>query len=246
MATIQPSVTSAVTAATTTPSSSSTTAASTGIDKNTLAGNFTTFLTLLTTQLKNQNPMDPLDTNQFTQQLVQFAGVEQQLKANAELTSLVAMQKSAQATQALAFVGTTVAVDGTSTQLASGKANWSFKLDQPAAATVSITNSTGQTVYTGTFNAQTGTQNFAWDGRGNDGHQWPDGTYNMTVTAKDANGATVGVSTEVNGVVDSVDLTKNPPVLSVGGQTFTVDKVKRVTKSANQANSPPSGVNLSA
>src|SRR6202049_3769560 len=78
----------------------------------TLAGNFQSFLTLLTTQLQNQNPLDPLDTNQFTQQLVQFAGVEQQLKSNDQLKSLIDIQKSAQATQALIYVGNTVAVDG--------------------------------------------------------------------------------------------------------------------------------------
>src|SRR3954453_23903175 len=74
---------------------------------STLAGNFQTFLTLLTTQLQNQNPLDPLDTNQFTQQLVQFAGVEQQLKTNDQLTSLVSLQQTAQSTQALGFVGKT-------------------------------------------------------------------------------------------------------------------------------------------
>ena len=70
------------------------------------------FLTLLTTQLKNQNPLDPLDTNQFTQQLVQFAQVEQQMKPNDQLATLVALQQTAQSTAALGFVGTTVAVDG--------------------------------------------------------------------------------------------------------------------------------------
>src|SRR6266536_3957579 len=76
----------------------------------TIQQNFTTFLQLLTTQLKNQNPLDPLDTNQFTQQLVQFAQVEQQLKANDQLATLVALEKAAQSTNALAFVGQTVAV----------------------------------------------------------------------------------------------------------------------------------------
>ena len=79
----------------------------------TLAGNFQTFLTLLTTQLQNQNPLDTLDTNQFTQQLVQFAGVEQQLKTNDSLSQLVTLQQTTQATQALGFVGKTAVVDGT-------------------------------------------------------------------------------------------------------------------------------------
>src|SRR5438477_12574325 len=101
-------------------------ASTTGIDKTTIAGNFQTFLTLLTTQLKNQNPLDPLDTNQFTQQLVQFAQVEQQLKQNDQLTTLISIEKSAQSTTALAFVGATVAVDGQSAALANRRATWRF------------------------------------------------------------------------------------------------------------------------
>src|SRR6266853_5448447 len=93
---------------------------STGQDKinQTIAGNFNTFLQLLTTQLKNQNPLAPLDTNQFTQQLVQFAGVEQQINMNTQLQTLVSLQQTAQNTQALGFVGATVVVDGANAQLA--------------------------------------------------------------------------------------------------------------------------------
>src|SRR3982751_7046236 len=103
-----PSITAVVNNATSTSSPSDTT----GVDKNTLAGNFQTFLTLLTTQLKNQNPLDPLDTNQFTSQLVQFAQVEQQLKSNDQLSTLVSLQQTAQNTAALNFVGQTVGVAG--------------------------------------------------------------------------------------------------------------------------------------
>src|SRR3954469_12931036 len=109
MATINPGITSSVVAAQT-PIAAATAAVT---DKDTMAGNFTQFLQLLTTQLKNQNPLDPLDTNQFTQQLVQFAGVEQQINMNTQLKTMVALQQSAQATQALNFVGATVAVNGT-------------------------------------------------------------------------------------------------------------------------------------
>src|SRR3982751_3743170 len=90
---------------------------------STLAGNFQTFLTLLTTQLQNQNPLDP---NQFTQQLVQFAGVEQQLKTNDQLTTLVSLQQTAQSTQALTFVGKTAVVDGSTTNLVNRAANWNL------------------------------------------------------------------------------------------------------------------------
>ena len=121
----------------TTPASTATTG---------IADNFQTFLTLLTTQLQNQNPLDPLDTNQFTQQLVQFAGVEQQLKSNDQLKSLIDIEKSAQATQALVYVGNTVAVDGSTAQF-DKSATWNFKSDKDTTATITITNSTGQTAY---------------------------------------------------------------------------------------------------
>src|SRR5476651_1057285 len=106
-------------------SSSSSLSSTTG---DTLAGNFQTFLTLLTTQLKNQNPLDPLDTNQFTSQLVQFAQVEQQLKQNDQLATLVSLQKTAQNTAALEFVGQTVGVDGATAPLVNGTATWSLSV----------------------------------------------------------------------------------------------------------------------
>jgi flagellar basal-body rod modification protein FlgD len=197
---------------------------------STIAGNFTQFLQLLTTQLKNQNPLDPLDTNQFTQQLVQFAQVEQQLKSNDELSTLVSLQQTAQTTQALGFVGQTVTVDGKTANLASGKADWSFNVTKPSTANVTIADSTGNTAYSGTFTVQTGQQKFSWDGKGTDGKQWPDGKYTISVTAKDASGQTSAMSTQVVGVVDSVDLTQTPPTLSVAGQNFTINQVKSITR----------------
>src|SRR5215470_1780851 len=223
-------VTSSVAAATTTGNGSSSTASATGIDKNTIAGNFQTFLTLLTTQLKNQNPLDPLDTNQFTQQLVQFAQVEQQLKQNEQLATLVSIEKTAQSTTALAFVGQNVTVDGQTAALKNSAATWSFQVPKPINATVTIKSSTGQTVYSGSFAMDTGQQTFNWDGRDNAGTRWPDGNYTLSITGKDASGQTVSVPTEVEGLVDSVDLNKSPPVLSMGGQDYTIDKIKRVVR----------------
>ncbi|MBA2397168.1 MAG: flagellar biosynthesis protein FlgD [Bradyrhizobium sp.] len=207
-------------------SSSSTTGATTSTG---LADNFQTFLTLLTTQLQNQNPLDPLDTNQFTQQLVQFAGVEQQLKSNEQLKSLIEIEKSAQATQALVYVGNTVAVDGSKAQF-DKSATWNFQSEKDTSATITITNSTGQTAYTGSYTLKQGGSSFVWDGKGNDGVQWPAGTYTLTATGKDTSGNSVAISTEVQGVVDSVDLTASPPLLSIGGQSYTTDKIKRVVR----------------
>jgi flagellar basal-body rod modification protein FlgD len=208
-------------------SSSSSTASSTATTG--IADNFQTFLTLLTTQLQNQNPLDPLDTNQFTQQLVQFAGVEQQLKSNDQLKSLIDIEKSAQSTQALVYVGNTVAVDGSTAQFDTA-ATWNFKTEKDTTATITITSSTGQTAFTGTYPLKQGDSSFVWDGKGNDGVQWPAGTYTMSATGKDSSGNSVAISTEVQGIVDSVDLTASPPLLSIGGQSYTTDKIKRVVR----------------
>jgi flagellar basal-body rod modification protein FlgD len=201
------------------------------VDNTLIASNFTTFLQLLTTQLKNQNPLDPLDTNQFTQQLVQFAQVEQQMKSNDQLASLVALEKSAQATTALAYVGQTVVVDGSTTQLANGRADWSLNVSKPSTATITIRDAVGQTVYSGTYSVNPGNQTFTWDGRGNDGRLWPDGAYSLSATAVDSNAQSVAISTEVQATVDSVDLTQDPPTMSINGQNYSMDKIKRIVRS---------------
>ncbi|HEX5471220.1 MAG TPA: flagellar hook capping FlgD N-terminal domain-containing protein [Lacipirellulaceae bacterium] len=212
----------------TTAPNSATTGSSSVIDNGEIASNFTEFLQLLTTQLQNQNPLDPLDTNQFTQQLVQFAQVEQQMNTNSQLQTLVTLQQTAQSTAALSYVGADVVVDGSTSSLANGQALWNLSVTKPATATVTIRNVSGQTAFTGTVGVNPGTQTFKWDGRGANGVAWPDGNYTLTATAVDASGQATTVSTEIQAPVDSVDLTQNPPVLSVGGQNVTLDKVKRI------------------
>jgi flagellar basal-body rod modification protein FlgD len=227
-------VTSPIVSTPTSTSSSSSSSSSGSLSSTTgatLAGNFQTFLTLLTTQLQNQNPLDPLDTNQFTQQLVQFAGVEQQLKTNDELSSLVSLQQTAQSTQALGFVGKTATVDGSTTTMTNSSATWNLGVPTNSQVAISITNSTGQTVYSNSYSVNAGSnQAFAWDGKGNDGTQWPDGKYTLTATAADpTTGNAVAVSTQIQGVVSSVDLTQSPPLLSINGQTYTVSQIKSIS-----------------
>ena len=221
---------SPVVSGTTPPATSSSNSSSTsGIASGTIAGNFQTFLTLLTTQLQNQNPLSPLDTNQFTQQLVQFASVEQQLKTNDQLGSLVTMQQATQSTQALDFVGKTAVVDGSTASLSNSQANWDLSVPSDCDLTVTITNSTGATVFTGKYSASAGSnQPFAWNGKGSDGSQWPDGQYKLTAAATDSSGNPVAITTQVQGVVSSVDLTQQPPLLSIDGQTFTVSQIRRI------------------
>jgi len=217
------------------PSSSNTTTNTSGtgaLDGTEIASNFTTFLQLLTTQLQNQDPLSPLDTNQFTQQLVQFAQVEQQMKQNDQLSQLISIEQGAQSTVALTYVGQTVVVDGTTANLNNNQANWMLNVTKPATTTITITDSTGQTAYSGTFAMNPGDQTFTWDGTGNDGKTWPAGNYTMTATAVDASGQSTPVSTQIVGVVDSVDLSVNPPTLSIGGQNYTMDQIKQVIRAS--------------
>src|ERR1700716_3590462 len=201
----------------TTPLPTSSTGSSlTSTAGTTLAGNFQTFLTLLTTQLQNQNPLSPLDTNQFTQQLVQFASVEQQLKTNDQLTSLVSLQKTAQSTQALTFVGKTAVVDGNTATLTKATATWRLSVPSNSNMNITITNRTGQTVFNRNFSVNAGdNQAFTWDGKGNDGTQFPDGDYTLTATAVDTAGNPVPIGTRIEGMVNAVDLTQSPPLLSI-------------------------------
>src|SRR6202020_360584 len=221
--------TTTATTPTTTTSNTSTAQAAGDVGSQQLAGNFNTFLTLLTTQLQNQNPLSPLDTNQFTQQLVEFAGVQQQINTNDSLATLVSLQQTAQSSQALEFVGKTAVVKGNTAALTNSVAEWEFNIPSASTINISIANSTGATVYSNSFAVAAGNnQAFGWNGLGTDGTQEPDGNYTLTATAKDSAGNTVAVTTSVAGIVSSVDLTQSPPLLSIGGQTFTVNQVESI------------------
>ena len=115
MTTTNPTSTSPTSAAIANSSAAGSTAnSSSGVSSNSglneLADNFNSFLTLLTTQLQNQDPLDPLDTNQFTQQLVEFTSVQQQVDMNTNLQTLISLQQTNEATQAMQFLGTNVTV----------------------------------------------------------------------------------------------------------------------------------------
>jgi flagellar basal-body rod modification protein FlgD len=224
----------AVISGTTQASSSSSSSSSSSLSSTTgttLAGNFQTFLTLLTTQLQNQNPLDPLDTNQFTQQLVEFAGVEQQLKTNDSLSQLVSLQQTTQATQALGFVGKTAVVDGSTATMTNSSATWHLSVPSDATVNISIANSSGQTVFTGKYTTGAGSDiPFTWNGQGNDGTLWPDGKYTISATGTDASNNNVGIAAQVQGTVSSVDLTQSPPLLTIDGSSYTVSQIKSIVQ----------------
>ena len=194
-----------------------------------IAGNFQQFLTLLTTQLKNQSPLDPLDTNQFTQQLVQFASVEQQLKTNATLTTLVAGAKASAASSAAGLVGSTITADGTSAPYQDGAATWTLNAAKAAAsATITISDSTGVTVATQSKPLTAGSQPVTWDGRLQNGNKAAAGTYKISVSARDAAGQPVTVSADTTGAVTSVDMSGDTPVLLIGSTRVPLASVKSI------------------
>jgi flagellar basal-body rod modification protein FlgD len=197
-----------------------------------IAGNFDMFLQLLTTQLQNQDPLDPLDTNQFTEQLVEFASVEQQVDMNTNMQTLISMQQTTEATSALQLVGATVTVAGSSAPLSNATgtpATWSLSTTTPATGNVTITSAAGTTAYTGTVALNAGTQTYTWNGVGNNGQTWPDGTYTISINATGANGQAVTVSTQTQGTVSGVNLSTNPPTLTVSGQTVQISQVTSIT-----------------
>lgn len=219
----------------------SSTGASSGISRQTLASNFETFLTLLTTQLQHQNPLDPLDTNQFTQQLVAFAGVEQQLRTNDQLESLLKFQQVGHNVTALGFVGSHVTVDGATTELREGLAVWYLSSPTPSQASIEIRDANGSTVYTEQKTLEATTQPFQWNGRTSTGTIAPDGQYTIVVTAKDASGQDVQIGTSFSGVVDQVDISGEEPLLLIGATLTTLDKIRSVQRLVETPQQPTGG-----
>jgi flagellar basal-body rod modification protein FlgD len=196
----------------------------------TIADNFDTFLNILTTQLKNQNPLDPLDTNQFTAQLVQFTGVEQQLKTNEFLESLMLSGQNTAKSDAVSYIGKEVTSSGKTGELTDSNAVfWAYSANANAAnSTVTIKDATGQVVYTQTGPINAGPGTFRWDGKGSDGNVKPNGVYTIDIKGKDSNGKDVKISTASIGIVTAVDFTGDIPVLSIGNRRVAITDVTDV------------------
>ncbi|MGB6537285.1 MAG: flagellar hook capping FlgD N-terminal domain-containing protein [Xanthobacteraceae bacterium] len=224
-------MTTTTTTPTSTTNSAATAAAVNSSSSQQIAGNFDEFLQILTTQLQNQDPLSPLDPNSFTQELVQFASVEQQINTNTNMQSLIGLQQATTDMSGLQLVGSTVTVAGNSAPLANASkspASWSLTSPSAATAQITITNSSGQTVYTGTTPLNAGTQSYTWNGLGSNGAIWPDGNYTLAVNATGANGQAVAVSSQVQGLVTSVNANASPPTLTVGGNTVPISSVESI------------------
>lgn len=205
--------------------------------RKSIADNFDTFLSLLTTQLKNQSPLDPLDTNQFTQQLVQFTSVEQQLKTNEFLEAMMLASQNQTsdnaglATQAINMIGKSVTAQSDTTSLRDGEASWVYTLNRDAVeAVVNITDSAGQVVFSDTGSLPSGQGTYTWDGLDNNGLTMPDGTYTLNIQARGEDGSLITVLTQVKGNVDRVDLTGDEPVLWVGDAKVSLSGVLSVSQ----------------
>lgn len=194
-----------------------------------LNGNFDTFLTLLTTQLKNQNPLDPLNTEQFTQQITQYTGVEQQLKTNDLLQRLVNNQSGGSLTSALGFLGNNVVASGDTAQLSNGQANFTLNATSNVNATITITNSTGQIVRTEQRALQAGSNNYQWNGRDDSGVAQVNGSYKIAITATSADGTPQTVTTRTSGRVSAVDLSNGEAILTVNGAKVKLSDVTSVS-----------------
>lgn len=212
-------------------SGSSGTSSTSSTSSSTIAGNFDQFLLLLTTQLKNQSPLDPMDTNQFTEQLVQFAGVEQQLKTNDTLSSLLSLSAAGTATNAVGFIGAKITADGATAPLKDGNATWKVNSSAAGTATVTIKDSTGSVVQTMTRSLVAGDQTLSWDGSTSVGSKAPDGAYTISIQGSSVAGETLTVKTQVSGIVDGVDFTTSIPNLKIGTISVPIDQVKSVVRS---------------
>jgi flagellar basal-body rod modification protein FlgD len=160
------------------------------------------FLNLLVTQLKNQDPLDPMDATEFTSQLVQFASVEQQIFANSNLEKLVGLEETSQVSTLVDFIGNTVEAEARALPLENANATFTYTIPPGAAkATISIANSDGMTSYTGEADATSGQHTFNWDGKSAQGTQQPDGDYTITVNALDASGNMMPVTYTIFGRV---------------------------------------------
>ncbi|HEY3814933.1 MAG TPA: flagellar hook capping FlgD N-terminal domain-containing protein [Caulobacteraceae bacterium] len=196
-----------------------------------LTSNFQSFLSLLTTQLQDQDPTSPVDPNQFTQQIVQMTGVQQQLLTNNLLTTLVGQGQSGM-NGAVSYIGKEVMATSANQNLSSGSATWDYQLASNAAsATMTVTNSLGQTVYSGAApSLQAGLNQFTWNGKTSSGAQEPDGgPYTLSISAVDANGSAVTSQSVVVGQATSVQMDGGSPYLTVNGQLVPMSSVVGVT-----------------
>ena len=199
-----------------------------------LAETFDNFLTLLTAQLQNQDPLEPLDSNEFTQQLVQFTGVEQSLKTNDKLDELIALQGGSQLNQAVNFVGKTISADSLAVNLENGQATMTYDLTASANnASILVLNEAGTVVKSFSTPTGIGHHEITWDGTDNDGNPVADGIYGFLVSAVDADDAQVPLVQGIKGRVTSVKQDGDNTILMLGKVEINLKDAKTIGLTEN-------------
>ncbi len=198
-------------------------------DRARLSDNYDTFLVLLTAQLQNQDPLSPMDSTEFTQQLVQYSQVEQQIRTNEQLESLVEQYRAASTGAALSYLGKDAIIEADDTYLAGGQANWAYELPATAdALTLRVVDANGRTVYTTATAARgQGEHLFAWDGATSDGGTAPDGVYTLEVQAEN-NGEDLNETIRVRETILGVDFSGDTPVVITPSGSRDFDLIRSV------------------
>ncbi|NWG53479.1 MAG: flagellar hook assembly protein FlgD [Hydrogenophilaceae bacterium] len=192
-----------------------------------LSENFDTFLVLLTAQLQNQDPLSPMDSSEFTQQLVQFSQVEQQISTNDNLETLISQQSAAAAALPLSYLGRAALIESSrATLYEEGSARWSYSFEEePASVTLTVKDSSGRIVYSEEGVAASGAHNFTWDGTKANGEAATPGVYTLSVVALDDAGETVASKVNVMELVTGVDFTSGAPRIVTSSGSHDLEDV---------------------
>ncbi len=202
--------------------------------KTKLSSDLNSFLTLLTSQLKNQDPLSPMDSTQFTNQLVQFSQVEQQIGINSNLTSLIGLTQQNIASNVVNYIGKTIEGPSNQAPLINGALRASYNSESKAASVnIAVKNAAGDIVFSKSGNIEAGVHEFTWDGKDSNGIRQKDGTYNLEVTALAADGSTINTSTTVFGKVTGVTSVNGTTTLLLGNIGIPVTSVLAVTDGAS-------------
>lgn len=203
-----------------------------------LADDFGQFLQLLTVQLQNQDPLSPMDTTEFTNQLVAFTGVEQQINTNQKLDSLVALQLGNSLSAAQSYVGSNITYISSEFNFDGAPTNLRYSMPSTATdTTLRILNDEGRVVYEEEVSGNLGGHEFEWDGRLNGGGIAADGTYQIQIDALDSSGQAVTATTAVTGLVRGVESQNGQTLLLVGERAVALGNVLNTSAVDNTGSS---------
>lgn len=196
-----------------------------------LAEDFQQFLTLLTTQLQNQDPLSPMDSTEFTNQLVQFTQVEQQINTNQKLDNLVAMQLASISSVAMGYIGMDVSYISSEMNYDGSKPiDITYALASEAVTSkINVYNEDGDLVYSADAPKNTGMNKFTWSGIKTDGTAVPAGTYTVKIDAVDKTGAAIENSTVVTGHVSGIETQNGVVYVLVGDRAVPISSIVNAT-----------------